>query len=295
VVRNIRTDTGKAIDFTATGADSPVGLPPLRDLYGSLKESLLGAARDAGPDAEKALAAHDSMVSAYNAENGPAQTFADLMDPARRSDRLTTMMQSPKPIDQQGLAHLIHYATPEQRQELAAGTIQQMGTTRDNTFDVATWLRNYKATSQTARDLMFGHASDAGSLQTALNNLETVQRTASASANFTNSPKTAPSFAVIAALGMLGDVAGHLAAGELGSALGATGTVVAPSVTGRLLSSPPFVKWLTGTFAVNGERAGQWAAHLARLGTVAEADPKVAGLVAQLRQQLPDQLPAQPR
>lgn len=291
VVRNIRTDVGKGIDFTATGAGSPTGLPEQRNVYGALKDSLLGAAHDAGPQAEAALAAHDSMVARYNAPDGPAETFAALMDPARRADRLTTMMQSTKPADQDALAHLVHYATPEQRQELAAGAIQQMGVTKDGTFDMPTWFNNYKATKQPARDLLFGPGGSQGSLQNDLNNLETVQRTMSKSASAANFPNTAPTYAVIAGLGALGGLAGHVMSGDLGAAASALGGIAAPPALGRLMTSQPFVKWLTGTWAVNGADAAQWGAHLARLGAVAQADPKVASLVAQLRQQLPDQLP----
>jgi hypothetical protein len=293
VVRNIRTDVGKGIDFTATGAGLPTGLPSQRDVYGALRDSLQGAARDAGPNAEAALAAHDGMVTAYNAPDGPAETFAALMDPARRADRLTTMMQSTKPADQNALAHLIHYATPAQQQELAAGTIQQMGASRDGTFDMPTWFNNYKQTSQPARDLMFGPRG-VGSLQTDLNNLATVQRTMSESAANRNFSNSAPTYAVVAALAALGDLGGHVMAGELGSAAGTAAGLFAPTLTGRLMTSQPFVRWLTGTWGINGASGAQWAAHLARLGTVAAADPAIAAQVAQLRQQLPDQLPAQP-
>jgi hypothetical protein len=294
VVRDLRTDVGKGIDFTATGAGSPVGLPAQRDLYDALKTSLLGAAHDAGPQAEAALAAHDSMVAAYHAPDGPADTFAALMDPARRADRLTTMMQSTKSEDQNALAHLVHYATPEQRQELAAGTIQQMGTTKDGSFDMPTWFNNYKATSQNARDLLFGPGGTQGSLQNDLNNLATVQRTMSASATAKNFSNTTPTYAVISGLTALGDILGHAYAGEYGSAAGIGLGLMAPPALGRLMSSQPFVKWLTGTWGINGADAAQWGAHLARLGTVAQVDPRVAGLVAQLRQQLPDQLPPMP-
>jgi hypothetical protein len=141
-------------------------------------------------------------------------------------------------------------------------------------------------------NLMFGPGSAPGSLQRDLNNLETVQRTMSASSAAKNFSNTAPSYAVVTGLATLGDIAGHLWAGELGSATGLGIGLAAPPALGRLMTSQPFVKWLTGTWGVNGADAAQWARHLARLGTVAQADPRVAGLVTQLRQQLPDQLPS---
>jgi hypothetical protein len=290
-VRNIRTDIGKEIDWTSSGAAVPTGVPAMRGTYDALKESLLGAAHDAGPQAEAALTAHDAMVSAYRAPDGPAETFAALMDPARRSDRLTQMMQSTKPADQASLVHLMQYATPAQRQELAAGTIQQMGTTKDGTFDMPTWFNNYKATSQPARDLMFGPGGPAGSLQSDLNNLATVQRTMSESAAAKNFSNSAPTYAVISALTSLGALAGHLVAGEPGLAAGTAIGLGGPIAAGRLMTSRPFVKWLTGTWGVNGADAAQWGAHLGRLAAVTQADPRVADLVTQLRQQLPTQLP----
>ena len=293
-VSSIRTAVGKMIDWSqgSLGAPAPTGVPAMQQVYGALKDSLTGAAKDAGPQAEAALAAHDGMVTAYRAPNGPAETFGDLVDPAKRADTITRMMQSTAPQDQNALAHLVQYATPEQRQQLAAGTIQQMGSNpadRGAGFDMTRWQGNYNRMTQTAKDMMFGPTGTQGGLQDSLDNLNTVQRSMSASAANKNFSNTSPTYAVTTALASM---TGALAAGKLGAALGAAVPLVAPSLAGRLMTSQPFVKWLTGTYGVNGLDAAQWAAHLGRLGAVAVADPGIADAVTQLRQQLPEQLPS---
>ena len=116
VVRNIRSDLGDRIDWTASGNDIPTGVPALKQVYGTLKDSLLDTADQQGPQAYAALAEHDGMVSRYNAENGPAQTFKDLQNPDLRSNKLLQMTQSTAPGDalQNPGADQQNYASPAQ-------------------------------------------------------------------------------------------------------------------------------------------------------------------------------------
>jgi hypothetical protein len=236
--------------------------------------------------------AHDQMVNAYR--QGPAETFGALVDPATRADAITKMMQSTAPQDQNSLAHLVQYATPAQRQQLAAGTIQQMGSNPADKaagFDMSRWQSNYNRMTQAAKDMMFGPGSDGAlpdTLQESLDNLNVVQRSMGASAANKNFSNSSPTFAVTAALTALGAAA---ATGSVKGMVGAVAPLAVPAAAGRLMTSAPFVKWLTSTWGVNGLDVAQWAAHLGRLGAVSVADPSVAGLVTQLRQQLPEQLP----
>jgi hypothetical protein len=286
-VRNIRTDIGKQIDWTASGADVPTGIPAMKQVYGALKDSLTDAASNAGPQAYAALADHDAMVERFN--SGPGQTFADLANPDRRGNTIAKMMQSTAPGDAQSLGQLSLYASPAERQQLQAGVIQQLGSKPDGSFDMPTWLQNYSKTTPTARNIMFGSDQTPGSLQYDLNNLATVQKTMGQSAAYRNFPNTAASLAVLSGLSSIGT---HLMTGNLGAAAATgAGTFAMPYAAGRLMTSQPFTRWLAGTAGVNADTAGAWANHLARLGTVAQADPSVAGLVQQFRTQLPEQLP----
>jgi len=79
-------------------------------------------------------------------------------------------------------------------------------------------------------------------------------------------------------------------AGNVGGALGAAGsTFVGPPTVGKLLSSQPFVRWLSGTGSVNPASTGSWGEYLGRLAGVAKADPSIANEVAALRQKLQPQ------
>ena len=286
VVRNIRTDLGGRIDWTASGNEVPTGVPALKQVYGTLKDSLLDTADAQGPQAYAALAEHDAMVSRYNAPDGPAQTFKELQNPDLRGNKILNMTQSTAPGDAAGLGQIVTYATPAQRAQISAGVLNQMGTRPDGTFDMGTWMRNYGKTTDAAKNMLFG-TRDTG-LQGDLDNLATVQRGMSQSAASKNFPNTAGALAVINAIGAIG---GELAEGNVGGALGAAGsTFVGPPTVGKLLSSQPFVRWLSGTGSVNPASTGAWGEYLGRLAGVAKADPSIANEVQALRQKLPEQL-----
>src|SRR4029077_6129577 len=138
------------IDWGASGNEVPTGVPALKQVYGTLKDSLLDTADAQGPQAYAAMADNDAMVSRYNAENGPAQTFKDLQNPDLRSNKLLQMTQSTTPGDAASLGQLVTYATPAQRAQISAGVLSQMGTRPDGSFDMGTWLRNYGKTSDAA-------------------------------------------------------------------------------------------------------------------------------------------------
>jgi hypothetical protein len=291
-VRNIRSDLGQMIEWgpsAIANPDPPLGTDNLKRVYGTLKDSLLDTADQQGPQAYAALAEHDGMVSRYNAPGGPAETFKELQNPDLRSNKLLTMTQSTAPGDAASLGQIVNYATPAQSQQLASGVLGQMGAKPDGTFDMSTWLRNYGKVTPAARTMLFG-PQDTG-LQADLDNLVTVQRGMAQSAASKNFPNTAGALAVINAIGAIG---GDIASGNLGAAVGAAGSTFAgPPMVGRLLSSQPFVRWLSGTAAVNPNGAA-WGDYLGRLGGVAVADPGIADAVTALRRKLPEQQPAQP-
>jgi hypothetical protein len=284
VVRNIRSDLGDRIDWTAAGNEVPTGNPALKQVYGTLKDSLLDTADAQGPQAYAAMADHDAMVTRYNAPGGPAETFRELQNPDLRSNKILNMTQSTAPGDAASLGQLVTYASPAQRQQISAGVLSQMGTKPDGSFDMTTWLRNYGKTTQAARNMLFG-PQDTG-LQGDLDNLATVQRSMSQSAGSKNFPNTAGVLAVITALGEMGN---SLLSGEIGSAakVGAA-TFGGPIVAGKMLTSGPFVRWLSGAGAINPS-GGAWGEYLGRLAAVAKDDPSISNEVAALRQKLQPQ------
>jgi hypothetical protein len=295
VVRNIRTDLGKEIDWQQTApasATPPTGVPAQQLLYGALNDSLTGAADQAGPLARSALDAHNAMVASYKAAGGPAETFAELADPAKQASAITRLAQSTAPEDQVSLAHLMspQFSNVADRGTIRAGVLQQMGTKSDQTFDMPTWLRAYDRMPQPQKDLLFGYQGAPGSLQGDLGNLATVQRQMGSSAGYRNFPNTAPTIAMLNGIAAL--TTGVLS-GDVGKAamVGAS-TFGGPWAAGKLLTSQPFVKWMAGTYGVNPASAAQWGSHLGRLAGVAEADPGIAHLVTQLRAQLPTAGPA---
>jgi hypothetical protein len=290
VVRNIRSDLGDRIDWTAAGNEVPVGVPALKQVYGALKDGLLDTADQQGPQAYAAMAEHDAMVSRYNAPGGPAQTFKELQNPDLRSNKLLQMTQSTAPGDQASLGQVVTYASPAQRQQMAAGVLNTMGTKPDGTFDMTTWLRNYGKTTPAARTLLFG-PKDTG-LQADLDNLATVQRSMSQSAASKNFSNTAGAMGILGIINAIGAIGGDIAGGHLGAAGGAGLTsFIGPQTVGKLMSSQPFVRWLSGAGTVNPGNGAAWGEYLGRLAAVAKADPSIANEVQALRQKLPEQQP----
>jgi hypothetical protein len=210
-----------------------------------------------------------------------------LQNPDLRANKLLTMTQSTTPGDAASLGQLMNYASPAQARQISSGVLGQMGTRPDGTFDMSTWLRNYGKTTDAARTMLWG-PSDTG-LQADLDNLATVQRSMSQSAGSKNFPNTAGTLAVITALG---DMGADLMSGNVaGAARTGAATIGGPMLAGRLLTSQPFVRWLSGTAAVNPNGAA-WGDYLGRLGGVAVADPSIADAVTALRRKLPEQQPA---
>ena len=288
-IRQIRRDLGDRVEWPlGTGADLPTGNPALRQAYGAYKASIQDAATAAGPDAQRALNDHDSLVSNYMADGGPNDTMTRLSDPATNANALPRLAQSTATADQNSLMHLWSAASPEQKQEIQAGMIQKLGTPASGAdFDPATFARAYQKTTGGARDMVFG--TQGTPLRDSLDNLMTVQKTVATSAANKNAPNTAPTLAIIAAMS---GIAHYAMTGSPGQAAGvAASTFGAPWAAGKLMTSAPFVRWLSSTWGVNGARADQWARHLGRLGAVTAADPAMGDLVTRFRAGLPDTLP----
>jgi hypothetical protein len=292
VVRNLRTDLGQDINpwNPQIGQIPQTGIPALQQLYGALKDSLTGAADDAGPLARTALDQHDSYVTRYMADDGPASTMRTLADPGTGANRLTRMMQSSTPQDADSLAHLWSYANPGQQGEVRAGIIQQAGTMPDGTWSPQTFLTNYGKMNQSAKDMVFGYQGSPGSLQSDLDNFATVQQQMARSASQENRSRSGIALAIVSALN---GIAGHLVAGEPGAAAAAGATAFGgPWVAGKVMTSQPFTKWLTSTWGIQPGNAAAWGEHLARLATVAQLDPSIAPIVGQLHDTLAANPPA---
>jgi hypothetical protein len=236
------------------------------------------------------MAEHDAMVSRYNAPGGPAQTFKELQNPDLRSGKLLQMTQSTAPGDQASLGQVVTHASPAQRQQISAGVLNQMGTNPDGSFSMSTWMRNYGKTTPAARTMLFG-PQDTG-LQADLDNLATVQRSMSQSAASKNFSNTAGAMGMLGIIGALGTMGAQVASGNLKAAGGtALSSFIGPPAVGKLLSSQPFVRWLSGAGTVNPANGAAWGQYLGRLGAVAQADPSIANEVQALRQKLPEQQP----
>jgi hypothetical protein len=284
-LRQRRTFVGTLSDFSRdpTTQIPKVGVPAVQQVYQTIKQSLMDAANGVSPEAGAALAEHDAMVAAYRPRTGggPSETFEKLMDSGTRADAVLKLTQSTRPEDQLATKWLVDpaYTTPAQQAQVRAGLINQMGIKPDGEFDMATWARNYGRMQPPQKALLFGP----GGLSDDLDNLATVQggmRQSGTQANFSGTAATA---ATLAALSKMAGADPFTAAGVGAAAFGS------PYLAARLMTSGPFVRWLSGAGAVGGSN---WGEHVARLGAVAAADPSISPLIDQLRAALPATLTA---
>lgn len=295
VLRNIRTDLGKEIGSPATAATAPGrdAVQYLDRLYGALSDDIRVAARQAGPDAERALSIADRYTRFQRTQNLPA--LERVLD--RGTDEQVFRMlfpQNGRP-DPQALARLRRNLTPDEWGAVQATVLDRMGmptagVNAGEEFSVNTFLTNWNRLSQNgdnARRVLFG-GNDA--LSGELDNLVRVAqrlRDANAMRNWSGTARVA------------GMGAGGLAAGQdvlegdwKGLAGLATVGIIAPRYAAQMMSNPAVVRWLAGTAPVVAARGmipdRQWA----RLMAVGEANPELRGALENYRTTFMAQIPA---
>lgn len=138
-------------------------------------------------------------------------------------------------------------------------------------FSLSRFLTDWNRMTPEAKSALFG-----GESRDALNKLAEVAEGTKAASRFVNTSNSAGAIAMQALLRMGETAAGFATAG---------GTAAATYLTGRLLASPRFARWLARLPAQQTEAATQ--AHIQRLDRIAAADSVIAadilGLQATLR------------
>lgn len=280
-LREARTALGRALDEPDASGYSPRSMAALRQAYGHLSDDIFAAARQAGPDAERALAVHDRYTRFNRNVNLPA--LQKIADKDLDEEAFKYAMSGAKDGGSR-LFTLRRNLTPQEWDVVSSSVFSKLGRSKpahqgatdmaaegDN-FSVNTFLTNWNTLSPEARRALFAGTRYQG-LNPEINGLVRVVERLKDADKMANPSGTARNLLV---------GAGVLSAGQdiwAGDHMGAAGTVVggvlAPRLAAQLIASPRFINWLTGAVTATARRPEEIGPRLGRLLAIAKAEPEL--------------------
>lgn len=285
-LRQVRTMIGREMAEPMLAQGASIQQQGLKRIYGALTEDLKAAATAAGPDAAKKLAIADRFTRAWM--NTAAKTMEKLhgFDADEKAFRFAmTSARDGGTV----LARMRRHFAPEEWDVVAGSVLGRMGRATPGAqdaagevFSVSTFLTNWNRLSPEAKQALFGGKRYAGlgpkldMLTEAMGSLKGMER-------LTNTSNTAHVLVGYATLSTLGAALGGLATGDTqGAVVGLTGSVVAPRVAAKLITSPRFLDWLTTPVT----KPNAISAHIGRLAGIARLEPEIREEIHQYMQAL---------
>ncbi len=306
VVRKIRTRIGSELERPDLSGYRPGEDQHMARLYGALKDDLYGAARAAGPDAEKKMQLHDRYVRFMrNDANGrvpPLETLQKIVDQKTDAQALTYALQGAKDGSQR-LAQLRASFKPEEWDTVSATVFDRLGRAvpsqqsasmlgeEAGDFSVNTFLTNWNKLQQNGSAKVLFGGTRYRDLQQPMNDLVKVVGSLKDAQKMANPSGTARSVGVQTLITALGGATGAAVGGDTESA-GGTALGAAAALTGggygaaKLLTSPRFVRWLSTSARVVYNNPNALSAQIARLVGVAKAEPDLRDAIGQYAQQI---------
>lgn len=306
VVRKIRTRIGAELDRPDLSGYRPGEDQHMAKLYGALKEDLYGAARAAGPDAERKMMLHDRYVRFMRSDADgrvpPLQTLQKIVDTGSDAQAFGYALQGSKD-GMQRLSRLRSSFKPEEWDVVASTVFDRLGRAVPSQqsasmlgeeaadFSVNTFLTNWSKLQQNgAGKVLFG-GTRYKQLEQPMNDLVKVVGSLKDTQKMANTSGTARSVNVASLFTSLGAAAGGVVGGDTESAGGAAlGTAGALTVGGfaaaKLLTRPSFVRWLSTSARVVMNNPNALRAQVARLYAVAEQEPDLRGAIEQYARQI---------
>jgi len=297
-MREIRTMVGKDIDAPILAGSTGAQNEALKRVYGALSEDIKEAAKAAGPEAAKKLAVADRYTRLFMST--ASKTMQKLADFDADEKAFSFAMQSAKDGGT-ALARMRRHFTPDEWDTVAGTVLGRMGLARPGAqdaageaFSVNTFMTNWNKLAPEAREALFGGKRYA-ELAPALDRLVSVIDALKGAEKLANTSNTARTMLAFSTISTLGGALGGLAGGDPQSvATGVLGSIVAPRVAAKLITSPRFVNWLTDA-ATNPTGL---SAQIGRLSEIGVAEPWLQGEIEQYVQALrsvPTVTPAVPK
>lgn len=266
-LKGIRSQVGEMLG--GSELVSGVSRGQLKRLYGSLSSDMQQAARDAGPQAERAFNAAN-----YYYKNGVERMdmLSDLLDKQGGPEAVFNSAMSGTRYGASKLRDVLESIGPEQQNVVAATVLKRMGTASPgqqnaagDAFSPQTFLSNWHRMSPEAKEALFGDTNNP--IRSRLENVATVAGNLRAGSKvFANPSGTAGAEEATHSvrdllIGMLGGhaLAGpHGAVGVLGSAAGAYGL-------SKAMTSPTMVNWAARPAIGSASQAASLSAGAANL------------------------------
>lgn len=306
VVRKIRTRIGSELDRPDLSGYRPGEDQHMARLYDALKTDLYGAARAAGPDAERKMVLHDRYVRFMrNDADGrvpPLQTLQKIVDTGTDAQAFSYALQGSKDGTQR-LARLRASFKPEEWDVVSSTVFDRLGRAipsqqsasmlgeESADFSVNTFLTNWqKLQDSGASKVLFG-GTRYKQLEQPMNDLVKVVGSLKDAQKMANTSGTARSMNVASLFTSLGAATGGYVGGDTesagGSALGTLGGLtVGGFAAAKLLTRPSFVRWLSTTARVVNNNPNALRAQVARLYAIAEQEPDLRGAIEQYARQI---------
>ena len=289
-LRQVRTMIGRDIDSPMLAGSTGSQNEALKRIYGALTDDMSAAARAAGPAAAKRLAVADRFTRQFM--NTASKTMQKIADFEADERAFAFAMQSARDGGS-ALTRLRRHFTPEEWDTVAGTVLNNLGKATPGAqdaageaFSVNTFLTNWNRLAPEAKKALFGGKRYAD-LAPELDKLVRVIGSLKELEKVTNTSNTARNLMAYGAINSFGAALGGFVGGDVESAGGGAlvtlfGTIVAPRVAARLITSPAFVKWLTTPV----KNANSLATHVSRLSAIAVANPEIREEIEQFSQAL---------
>lgn len=280
-LREARTSLGRALDDPDVSGYSPRAMAALRQAYGHISDDIFAAARQAGPDAERALAVHDRYTRFNRNVNLPA--LQKIADKDLDEEAFKYAMSGAKDGGSRLFA-LRRNLNPDEWDVVSSSVFSKLGRSKPahqgatdmaaegDSFSVNTFLTNWNALSPEARRALFAGTRYQG-LNPEINGLVRVVERLKDADKMANPSGTARNLLIGMGVATAG---GQAVEGDpQGAALTLAGGVLAPHFAAKLITSPRFVNWLTGAVNATARQPETAGAQLGRLAAIAKAEPEL--------------------
>ncbi len=241
-VKGLRTRLGEeAFNFSLT-PDKPTA--QLRQLYGALTDDIADAARQAGPDAERALKRANNyykksqkrlelLEGVVDRNGGPERIFQAAMSGAKEGATVLRSVMRSLPVDAQ--------------KDVTAAVIRRMGLANPGAqdaagevFSAATFLNNWNKVSPEARATLFNRYG--GKVSEDIDKLARVAESIKDGSGVLRNPSGTA--AQVASFGYGGGLAMSILTGDIPSLSKLVAGGALANLTARAMTSPRAVAWL---------------------------------------------------
>lgn len=268
-----------------------------KQLYGALSDDMAEAAKQSGPQAEKAF----SRANAFTrAGHDRIDTFLERVSGKDSVEKIFQAATNPSELREGAstIGSVMKSLEPEQRNAVSAAVIKRMGVANPSNqndlgeiFSSQTFLTNWNKISPEAKRTLFA-GSKGNDLRVSLDKIaEATNTVREGSKVFANPSGTAPATANIAGGAAL---AMSVGTGNIGIAGALLAGAASANLSARLMTHAPFVRWLADTTKISG---GALPAQLNALAQMArqEKNPEVQQELAAYASSLETQLGIQPK